>query len=66
MHHLEPFTAGSQRMVSTAFCILFRAFTMRLTTKQIRSMLKHPYAAAAACEGARGRVGGVSVSLSCL
>lgn len=41
VNHLEPFTAGSQRMPSTAFCILFRAFTMRLTTKQLTTMLNH-------------------------
>lgn len=33
---LEPFSIGKQRMPSTAFCILYKLFTMKLTVKQVK------------------------------
>jgi len=36
---LEAFSQGQSRMPSTAFCLLYKLFLMRLTLKQIRGML---------------------------
>ena len=37
----EPWAAGTSRVASTAFCLLFKLCTMRLTRNQLRSMLNH-------------------------
>ena len=42
----EPFSLGSSRAPSTAFCLLYKFFTMKLTVKQMTSLLmpnKSPY-----------------------
>ena len=42
VHHLEPFTSKNPHLVaSTAFCCLYKLFTMRLTPLQLTTMLKH-------------------------
>ena len=37
--HVEPWSAGTSRVPSTAFCLLVRYCTFRLTTKQLHSMI---------------------------
>ncbi|CAM8971428.1 unnamed protein product [Rhodiola kirilowii] len=40
--HVEPWMTGNCRGPSTAFCLLYKLFTMRLTVKQMHGLLKHP------------------------
>ncbi|XP_058748058.1 pre-mRNA splicing factor SR-like 1 isoform X3 [Vicia villosa] len=40
--HVEPWMTGNCRGPSTAFCLLFKFFTMKLTVKQMHGLLKHP------------------------
>lgn len=39
--HVAPFSAGKQRLPSTAFCLLYKFFTMGLTEKQLKGLLEH-------------------------
>jgi pre-mRNA-splicing factor 38B len=41
VEHLEPMALGKARMPSTAFTILYRLFTMRLTSTQLQRMLDY-------------------------
>lgn len=40
--HVEPWMTGNCRGPSTAFCLLYKFFTMKLTVKQMYNLLKHP------------------------
>ncbi|XP_073278015.1 pre-mRNA splicing factor SR-like 1 isoform X2 [Primulina huaijiensis] len=40
--HVEPWMTGNCRGPSTAFCLLYKFFTMKLTVKQVHGLLKHP------------------------
>ncbi len=40
--HVEPWMTGNCRGPSTAFCLLYKYFTMKLTVKQMNQLLKHP------------------------
>jgi pre-mRNA-splicing factor 38B len=40
--HVEPWSAGTQRVPSTAFCILFKLCTLHATTNQMTRMLNAP------------------------
>ncbi|XP_039008715.1 pre-mRNA splicing factor SR-like 1 isoform X2 [Hibiscus syriacus] len=40
--HVEPWMSGNCRGPSTAFCLLYKFFTMKLTVKQMHGLLKHP------------------------
>ncbi|KAJ6847482.1 pre-mRNA splicing factor SR-like 1 isoform X1 [Iris pallida] len=40
--HVEPWMTGNCRGPSTAFCLLYKFFTMKLTIKQMHGLLKHP------------------------
>ncbi|KAG0466231.1 hypothetical protein HPP92_017811 [Vanilla planifolia] len=39
--HVEPWMTGNCRGPSTAFCLLYKFFTMKLTVKQVHGLLKH-------------------------
>merc|ERR1719424_1433330 len=39
--HVEPWSAGTGRLPSTAFCLLTKLLTIRLTTKMMEGMLRH-------------------------
>lgn len=39
--HVEPWMTGNCRGPSTAFCLLYKLFTMKLTVKQMHGLLKH-------------------------
>ena len=39
--HLEPWSAGTARVPSTAFCLLFKLATMGVTRNQMVAMLNH-------------------------
>jgi hypothetical protein len=39
--HVEPWATGTQRIPSSAFCILHKLSTMRLTGRQLRTLLEH-------------------------
>mmetsp|Transcript_13741 Transcript_13741/g.39594 ORF Transcript_13741/g.39594 Transcript_13741/m.39594 type:complete len:704 (+) Transcript_13741:69-2180(+) len=39
--HADPYCAGNSRAPSTLFCCLYKFFTMRLTEKQVKSLLDH-------------------------
>eukprot|EP00249_Psilotum_nudum_P019658 c27362_g1_i2 orf=637-1905(-) len=39
--HVEPWMTGNCRGPSTAFCLLYKFFTMKLTVKQMQSLLNH-------------------------
>ncbi|XP_071913753.1 pre-mRNA splicing factor SR-like 1 isoform X6 [Coffea arabica] len=52
--HVEPWMTGNCRGPSTAFCLLYKFFTMKLTVKQMHGLLKHPDSPyIRACETAR-------------
>ncbi|XP_063932416.1 pre-mRNA-splicing factor 38B-like [Zophobas morio] len=38
---LEPFMPGNYNQPSSAFCLLYKLFTMKLTEKQLRGLLNH-------------------------
>ncbi len=38
---VEPWATGTSRLPSTAFCLLMKFFTMRLTRKQLTSLITH-------------------------
>lgn len=40
--HVEPWMTGNCRGPSTAFCLLYKFFTMKLTAKQMHGLLDHP------------------------
>lgn len=40
--HVEPWMTGNCRGPSTAICLLYKFFTMKLTVKQMHGLLKHP------------------------
>ncbi|KAG8373487.1 hypothetical protein BUALT_Bualt11G0029300 [Buddleja alternifolia] len=40
--HVEPWMTGNCRGPSTAFCLLYKFFTMKLTVKQMHGLLQHP------------------------
>ncbi|TYI40277.1 hypothetical protein ES332_A02G150900v1 [Gossypium tomentosum] len=40
--HVEPWMTRNCRGPSTAFCLLYKFFTMKLTIKQMHGLLKHP------------------------
>ncbi|EMS52731.1 hypothetical protein TRIUR3_17316 [Triticum urartu] len=40
--HVEPWMTGNCRGPSTAFCLLYKLFTMKLTVNQMHGLLKHP------------------------
>jgi len=42
VEHVEPWMTGNCRGPSTAFCLLYKFFTMKLTVKQMHGLLKHP------------------------
>ncbi|KAK3012934.1 hypothetical protein RJ639_009568 [Escallonia herrerae] len=39
--HVEPWMTGNCRGPSTAFCLLYKFFTMKLTVKQMHGLLQH-------------------------
>eukprot|EP00618_Florenciella_parvula_P037269 CAMPEP_0119479944 /NCGR_PEP_ID=MMETSP1344-20130328/8983_1 /TAXON_ID=236787 /ORGANISM="Florenciella parvula, Strain CCMP2471" /LENGTH=330 /DNA_ID=CAMNT_0007514221 /DNA_START=174 /DNA_END=1163 /DNA_ORIENTATION=- len=39
--NVEPWSPGTQRLPSTAFCLLTKLLTLRLTTKMMQGMLSH-------------------------
>ncbi|CAM6093740.1 unnamed protein product [Calypogeia fissa] len=39
--HVEPWMTGNCRGPSTAFCLLYKFFTMKLTVKQVQGLLNH-------------------------
>lgn len=39
--HVEPWMTGNCRGPSSAFCLLYKFFTMKLTVKQMHGLLKH-------------------------
>ncbi|KAH7432715.1 hypothetical protein KP509_07G036200 [Ceratopteris richardii] len=39
--HVEPWMTGNCRGPSTAFCLLYKFFTMKLTVKQMHGLLNH-------------------------
>ena len=39
--HVEPWMTGNCRGPSTAFCLLYKFFTMKLTVKQMHGLLIH-------------------------
>jgi pre-mRNA-splicing factor 38B len=39
--HVEPWMTGNCRGPSSAFCLLYKLFTMKLTVKQMHNLLKH-------------------------
>jgi len=41
VEYLEPFIPGLVNIPSTAFCLLFKCFTMKITEKQMIGMLNH-------------------------
>lgn len=40
--HVEPWMTGNCRGPSTAFCLLYKLFTMKFTVKQMQDLLDHP------------------------
>ncbi|KAK1379337.1 Pre-mRNA-splicing factor 38 [Heracleum sosnowskyi] len=42
LDHVEPWMTGNCRGPSTAFCLLYKFFTMKLTAKQMHVLLDHP------------------------
>ncbi|KAL8472379.1 hypothetical protein ACS0TY_029549 [Phlomoides rotata] len=40
--HVEPWMTGNCRGPSTAFCLLYKFFLMKLTVKQMHGLLNHP------------------------
>ncbi|XP_047982734.1 pre-mRNA splicing factor SR-like 1 isoform X3 [Salvia hispanica] len=40
--HVEPWMTGNCRGPSTAFCLLYKFFLMKLTVKQMHGLLTHP------------------------
>nr|TKW19590.1 hypothetical protein SEVIR_4G030400v2 [Setaria viridis] len=40
--HVEPWMTGNCRGPSSAFCLLYKFFTMKLTVNQMHGLLKHP------------------------
>ncbi|KAL7094318.1 hypothetical protein ACP275_11G095700 [Erythranthe tilingii] len=40
--HVEPWMTGNCRGPSTAYCLLYKFFTMKLTVKQMHGLLQHP------------------------
>ncbi|KAK9819895.1 hypothetical protein WJX72_003744 [[Myrmecia] bisecta] len=40
--HVEPWMSGNARGASTAFCLLYRLFNLKLTEKQVQDLLEHP------------------------
>lgn len=41
VNHVEPWMGGNCRGPSTAYCLLYKFFTMKLTVKQMHGLLKH-------------------------
>ena len=39
--HVEPWMNPATRKPSTAFCLLYKLFTMKLTSKQMKALLEH-------------------------
>ncbi|GJP55532.1 hypothetical protein CLOM_g14492 [Closterium sp. NIES-68] len=39
--HVEPWMTGNCRGPSTAFCLLYKFFTMKLTVKQVQGLITH-------------------------
>ncbi|GFR41101.1 hypothetical protein Agub_g1746 [Astrephomene gubernaculifera] len=39
--HVEPWMSGNARGASSAFCLLHRLFTLKLSVKEIKDMLDH-------------------------
>lgn len=40
--HCAPWATGTSRIPSSAFCLLMRLFVMRVTTRQMQTLLDHP------------------------
>ncbi|KAL5224428.1 hypothetical protein ABZP36_011067 [Zizania latifolia] len=40
--HVEPWMTGNCRGPSSAFCLLYKFFTMKVTVNQMHGLLKHP------------------------
>ena len=40
--HVEPWMTGNCRGPSSAYCLLYKFFLMKLTVKQMHGLLKHP------------------------
>ncbi|PSS21443.1 Pre-mRNA-splicing factor 38B like [Actinidia chinensis var. chinensis] len=49
--HVEPWMTGNCRGPSSAFCLLYKFFTMKLTVKQMHGLLKHPDSPYIRCVG---------------
>jgi hypothetical protein len=49
--HTEPWTQGTQRMPSTAFCLLLKLLQIRLTYKQMREIISNKYKFHTRCLG---------------
>ena len=41
VEHVEPWMSGNARGASTAFCILYRFFAMKLNSRQVQPLLDH-------------------------
>ncbi len=41
VQHVEPWMSGNARGASTAFCLLHRLFTLKLSVRQVRDLLDH-------------------------
>eukprot|EP00803_Ostreobium_quekettii_P010625 evm.model.scf_3618.1 EVM.evm.TU.scf_3618.1 scf_3618:3127-5458(-) len=39
--HVEPWMSGNARGASTAFCLLYRLFMMKLTVRQVKELIMH-------------------------
>merc|ERR1712230_73619 len=41
VNHIEPWMSGNARGASTAFCLLYHLLTLKLDSKQIKSLLNN-------------------------
>ena len=48
---IEPWSVGTSRDPSTAFCLLMQCFNFRLTHKQLRNLMNHKDSAYIRCIG---------------
>jgi len=51
VHHLEPWVPGAVKVPSACSVLLLKLLTMRLTVKQIRSLINHKNESAESGEG---------------
>lgn len=41
VQHVEPWMSGNARGPSTAFCLMYRLFSLKLDARQVRQMIEH-------------------------